>query len=119
MPYFSNILEMHEEYCSLVLSAETFVSSGEEGLTQRSIFIDKVKAFWLEHREIYKFSWNRIPRNQDCAVLSGATYLQCEKKSHYPFKAIGDMHFLPDPFLKQEMFFRLPKGATDYDEANH
>lgn len=118
MSYFSKILEMHEDYCRLVLSAENPFPSGKEGLVQRAIFIDKIKAFWFEHREMYRFAWNRIPLNQNCVVLSGATYLQCEKKSHYPLKAIGDLQFLPDPFLKQEMFFRLPKAVTDYDEVN-
>lgn len=119
MPYYSKILGIHEDYCRMILSADNFSPSGKEGLVQRAIFIDKIKAFWFEHREIYRFAWNRIPREQDCVVLSGATYLQCEKKSHYPLKAIGDLQFLPDPFLKQEMFFRLPKAITDYDEVNH
>jgi hypothetical protein len=80
-------------------------------------FIDEINAFWHKNKEFLDYEMERLTESNLCLLLSGAIYLDVKESEHYYFKTFGDYHFLPDPFLKLESFFLIPKEEMDLEET--
>lgn len=91
----------------------------QEGITYElaTRFIDEINSFWYKNKEFLNYEIERLTKNNSCFLLCGAIYLDIKEFEHYFFKTFGDYHFLPDPFLKLESFFSIPKGEIDLDNT--
>jgi hypothetical protein len=80
-------------------------------------FVDEIAGFWLEHREILRYVWDRLTDRKECFILSAALNLKTEgTTNHYEYKAVGDFQLLHDPFLRLEGLLRAPSGSINHDE---
>ncbi len=80
-------------------------------------FIDEINAFWYKNIDFLAYEIEHLTENNLCLLLSGAIYLNVKESEHYYYKTFGNYHFLPDPFLKLESFFLLPKEKINLDET--
>jgi len=114
-PTLINIQKAQEEYLELLTQYKEYVH--EEGLSITIIcaLLDEVKCFWLERLKIIEFELDELAESKTCFVLSGAIFLNVPEYEHYYFKSFGDCHLLPDPFLKMELFFRIPEEKINYN----
>jgi hypothetical protein len=55
-----------------------------------------------------------LSESKICFVLSGAIYLNVSEQEHYYFKTFGDCHLIADPFLKMNVFFRIPEENINH-----
>ncbi len=42
--------------------------------------------------------------------------MDVSENEHYFFKSLGDLHFLYDPFLKLDLFFRIPSEKINSEQ---
>ena len=97
-----------EDYFKLVQSYKGTINQNDLSISQICRFLDEIKIFWRKRMEIIQFKLEKITENNDCFLLSGSIYLNVSENEHYFYKSLGDFHFLPDPFEKIELFYRLP-----------
>lgn len=109
----TELFSIQKEYKNLVINGDNKLKLNYYSCDQCRYFIDEVKRFWLEHRDILRLCWDRITDESDCFILSAAIYLQVESGNHYSLKGVGDNQLLPDPFLKMEQFLRAPGHLVD------
>jgi hypothetical protein len=108
-----HITRFQSEYHKLITQ---FISSQNiDELTAKQIvlFMDEVNYFWMKKLDIIGVELESLTERNVCCLLSGTVYLNISENEHFYFKSLGDFHFLYDPFLKLEDFFRLPEGAID------
>jgi len=108
---------IQKEYKELVIKGDNNLKLNYYSCEQCRFFLDEVKRFWLERRDILRFCWDRLTDEADCFILSAAIYLKVESGNHYSLKAVGDYQLLPDPFLKMEQFLRAPVHVVDAEEV--
>jgi len=113
----SELITIQDKYRDLVNRGYKILDLHYFTLDKCLWFIDEVSSFWLQHREILKYCWDRISDRNDCFVLSAAINLKVKSGNHYPFRAIGDYQLLHDPFLKLENFLRAPYGSVNAEEV--
>jgi len=77
------------------------------------MILDEISCFWLERKEIASLELEDISSQKECFLLAGAIYLDVKDNAHYIYKALGDEHFISDPLLKLEHFFRIPSKIFD------
>lgn len=107
---------IQEEYRTLVYKGSAYLDLNNYQLHNCLFFIDEVKRFWLEKKELLRYCWDRITEHEDCFILSAAIYLQVDSCNQYSFKAVGDYHLLPDPFIKMEIFLRATGSFVESEE---
>jgi hypothetical protein len=114
LPTLTNIHRSQEEYRELLLQYRGSIEGSDLSIVQICTFLDEVRCFWLERLKIVELELEEITQTATCFVLSGAVFLNVAEYEHFYFKSLGDVHLLPDPFMKMELFFRRP-----VDEINH
>lgn len=105
-PNLLSINRSQDEYLNLLLYYEELVRSDELSIFTICSFLDEVNCFWLKRLKIIALEIEELTESNDCFVLFGDLSLDISNYEHYYFKALGDYHFIPDPFLKLEVFFR-------------
>lgn len=113
----SEILSIQQEYLTLVERSSVALDLNYFSSHECRCFIDDVRGFWLERKEIVRYCWDKISDVADCFILSAAINLKVEFNNHYPFKAVGDFQLLHDPFIKMERFYRVPEGSINSEEV--
>lgn len=107
---------IQEEYKVVVLKGAADLDLNYYLLQNCFFFIDEIKRFWLERKELLRFCWDRITDQDDCFLLSAAIYLQVASDNQYSFKAVGNYQLLPDPFIKMEKFLRASNSVVESEE---
>ncbi len=79
--------------------------------------MDEVKYFWMKRLDIIDVELESLTEHNICFLLSGAIYLNVSENEHFYFKSLGDFHFLHDPFLRIEHFFRVPEDLINTGEC--
>ena len=115
LPTLINIHKTQEEYLELLLQYRGYVQGEDLSIEKICNLLDEVKCFWLERLKIIEFELDELADSKTCFVLSGAIFLNVSGYEHYYFKSFGDCHLLPDPFLKMELFFRIPEEKINYE----
>ena len=110
-----NIQKTQENYLHLIAQYENAISSDSLTINDVAAILDEIKCFWLERLEIIELEIDNLVKKETCFVLSGAIYLDVSEYEHYLFKSLGSLHFLYDPFLKLDLFFRLPSEKINHD----
>jgi hypothetical protein len=109
-----NIIQ--DEYRDVVFKGAADLDLNYYLLPHCLLFIDEIKRFWLERRELLRYCWDRITDQDDCFMLSAAIYLQVASGNQYSFKAVGNFQLLPDPFIKMERFLRASNSIVETEE---
>lgn len=107
------IQKSQKQYFELIKSYEKQIFSDEIDQKQIALIIDEIQCFWLEKKDILTFELENLTSKRKCFMLSGAVYLDVKDNEHYMFKALGEEHFISDPLLKLENFFRVPNQVFD------
>ncbi|BBA69299.1 hypothetical protein [Geobacter sulfurreducens] len=110
------LIRIQEEYKVVVFKGAVDLKQNYYLLQNCLFFIDEIKRFWLERKELLRYCWDRITDQNDCFMLSAAIYLQSASGNQYPFKAVGDLQLLPDPFIKMERFLRASNSVVETEE---
>jgi hypothetical protein len=108
-----NIKKFQEEYFQLLTRYEKQINTNSLSTNEVTIILDEIKCFWLERLDIIAYELDEAVEEKTCFVLSGAIYLDVAEYEHYYFKYFGDLHFLYDPLLKLENFFRMPPESIN------
>jgi len=108
-----NIQHSQNEYHDLVVHFNKLFCIENPSFKIISKFLDEIKFFWYERLNIIDFELEELTNNDSCFLLCGAIYLNVKEYEHFYFKSIGDYHFLFDPFLKMENFFRVPEEKVN------
>ncbi|EKS06766.1 hypothetical protein LEP1GSC071_0256 [Leptospira santarosai str. JET] len=115
-----NIEIFQSEYYKILLKYKEKVELNNLNRREISHLLDEIKSFWLKRKDLIEFELLETTKSNDCFLLCGAVYLRMKDNQHYYFKSLGNCHFLSDPFLKLENYFRLPEeyaidtSAIDY-----
>lgn len=109
MPTLVNIQAAQKDYLELLLQYKEYINDENVSVKQVCALLDEVKCFWLERLKVVEFELDELTQSKICFVLSGAVFLNVSDLEHYYFKSLGDFHLLPDPFLKMDLFFRIPE----------
>lgn len=117
MKYFrmltANIQKFQTQYLNLISGFEKQVFSDEVNQKTISMILDEIVCFWLDRKEIASLELEDLSSQKECFLLAGAIYLDVKDNEHYIYKALGDEHFVSDPLLKLENFFRVPSKMFD------
>lgn len=108
--------KIQEEYEVVVLKGAADLDLNYYLLQNCLFFIDEIKRFWLERKELLRYCWDRITDQNDCFMLSAAIHLQVASDNQYSFKAVGNYQLLPDPFIKMEKFLRASNSVVESEE---
>lgn len=112
----SEISSVQEQYRELVRKSAVALDLNYYQSRKCLCFIDDIRRFWLERKEILRYSWDRITDHSDCFILSAAINLKVKDYNHYSLKAAGVHQLLHDPFIKMERFLRAPQANVDTEE---
>jgi len=111
---------LKKELVSVQNDYKTLVNKGVDRLNlcnydlQKCLYmVDDIKRFWLERKDLIKYCLDELTDQEDCFILSAATFLQVDSYNQYSFKAVGDYQILPDPFIKMENFLRAGNTFAD------
>lgn len=102
-----NIRKFQKKYMEILSSNKSILEKDNFKLENICSLLDEIKFFWFERKEIAQFEVEEIASQKDCYLLSGAIYLNVARNEQFVFKSIGEVHFLNDPILKMENFFRV------------
>lgn len=109
----ANIQKFQTQYLNLISGFEKQVFSDEVNQKTISMILDEIVCFWLDRKEIASLELEDLSSQKECFLLAGAIYLDVKDNEHYIYKALGDEHFVSDPLLKLENFFRVPSKMFD------
>ncbi|MDY0321468.1 MAG: hypothetical protein RBR23_07045 [Arcobacteraceae bacterium] len=109
----ANIQKFQTQYLNLINSFEKQVFTDEANQKTISMILDEITCFWLDRKEIASLELEDLSSQKECFLLAGAVYLDVKDNEHYIYKALGDEHFVSDPLLKLEHFFRVPSKMFD------
>lgn len=109
----ANIQKFQTQYLNLINSFEKQVFADEANQKTISMILDEIVCFWLDRKEIASLELEDLSSQKECFLLAGAVYLDVKDNEHYIYKALGDEHFVSDPLLKLEHFFRVPSKMFD------
>ena len=116
-PLLANIKKSQETHLLMANQYKSLFEQEEIPVKEIAFMLDEIKCFWLEKLEVIEFELEALAKNNSCFLLSGAIYLNVSDYEHYYFKSLGDYHFLPDPFLRIENFFRVSESSINRKET--
>jgi hypothetical protein len=116
-PTLQHIIQFQSEYHELITQFTSSHNIDELTARQIALFMDEVKYFWMKRLDIIDVELDSLTEHNTCFLLSGAIYLNVSENEHFYFKSLGDFHFLHDPFLKIENFFRIPEDLINTGEC--
>lgn len=109
----ASIQKFQTQYLNLINGFEKQIFSDKANQKTISMILDEIACFWLDRKEIASLELEDLSSQKECFLLAGAIYLDVEDNEHYIYKALGDEHFVSDPLLKLEHFFRVPSKMFD------
>jgi hypothetical protein len=109
----ANIQKFQTQYLDLINGFEKQVFSDEVNQKTISMILDEIQCFWLDRKDIATLELENLSSQKECFLLAGAIYLDVQDHEQYIYKALGDEHFVSDPLLKLENFFRVPAKIFD------
>lgn len=109
----ASIQKFQTQYLNLINGFEKQIFADEANQKTISMILDEIVCFWLDRKEIVSLELEDLSSQKECFLLAGAIYLDVKDNEHYIYKALGDEHFVSDPLLKLEHFFRVPSKMFD------
>lgn len=109
----ANIQKFQTQYLDLINGFEKQIFSDEANQKTIAMILDEIQCFWLDRKDIASLELENLSSQKECFLLAGAIYLDVKDNEHYIFKALGDEHFVSDPLLKLDNFFRIPSKMFD------
>lgn len=109
----ANIQKFQIQYLDLINSFEKHIFSDAANQKTISMILDEIVCFWLNRKEVTSLELKNLSSQKECFLLTGAIYLDIKDNEHYIYKALGNEHFVSDPLLRLENFFRIPAKLFD------
>ncbi len=112
--YKSELRNIQMQYTELISSFD-FANADDSFYHKAVTLIEKTEQFWMCNRQKLSIIIDDLSASNNCFVLVGVSFLDVKNNGHYEFAALGDFHFLNDPFVRMRKIFALGKNSvTDY-----
>lgn len=109
--------ELQGEYQQLLNVLKGYFDTGTVTAHNICSFMDRLHSFWRRRYDSIKYRLESLGENEDCMFFVGGLYPGVADNDHFYFSGLGDNHFVSDPFLKMEGFFRFDSPAVNVEES--
>lgn len=115
---YKEIQNSQKDYLNLLKKFEGIIYSDTINQNQIAMILDEIECFWLSRKDLLSYELEMLTYQKECCIVSGSIYVNFEDNEHYMYKALGDEHFISEPFLKLEHFFRVPSEVFHNDSID-